>query len=81
MMQIILKHNVYQVKNGFAAQSPELRLTAHGYSPEVARRNLERIALLFFKPFERQGKLTEEVNLLGLKIETDGAELTVSTTD
>ena len=77
-MQIILKHNLYQVKNGFAAYSPELGLTAHGYSPEVARRNLERIALLFFKPFERQGKVAEEVKLLGLQSKADGTELTVS---
>ena len=80
-MQIILKHDVYRVKNGFAAHSSALGLTAHGYSPEIARRNLERIALLFFKPFERQGKLTEEVRLLGLKMETDGTELTISAID
>jgi len=78
-MQIILKHNIYQIKNGYAACSPELRLTAHGYSPEVARSNLERVATLFFKPFERQGKLVEEVKLLGLRTESDGADLTVST--
>ena len=80
-MLVILKQAVYQVKNGFAAHSPELGLTAHGYSPEVARRNLERTAFLFFKPFERQGKLNEEVKLLGLKIKADGTELNVSTED
>ena len=77
-MQVILKHSMYRVKNGFAAHSPELGLTAHGYSPEVAQRNLERIGLLFFKPFERQGKVSEEVKLLGLQSKADGTELTVS---
>lgn len=76
-MHIVLKHNLYQVKNGVAAHSPELGLTAHGYSPEVAQRNLERTALLFFKPFERQGKLKEEIRLLGIKIKDDGADLKV----
>ena len=77
-MQIILKHKLYQIKNGFAAHSPELGLTAHGYSPEAAQHNLERIALLFLKPFERQGKIAEEVKLLGLQSKADGTELTVS---
>lgn len=82
MMQVKLKHELYRVKSGFAAHSPELGLTAHGYSPETARRNLERVALFFFRPFERQGNLIEEVKLLGLKFEGDGVEeLTVSTAD
>lgn len=80
-MQVVLKHNIYRVKNGYAAHSPELGLTAHGYSPEVARRNLERTGLLFFRPFERQGKLEKEIQLLGLRIEGDGEELVVSTDD
>jgi len=79
-MRVILKHKVYRVKNGFAAHSPELGLTAHGYSPEVARQNLERTALLFLRPFDRQGNLKEEVQLLRLESEGDGVELTVSTT-
>lgn len=78
-MQVVLKHRIYRVKNGYAAHSPEIGLTAHGYSPEVAKRNLERIGLLFLKPFERQGKLKEEIGLLGLTIEGDGTELAVST--
>jgi hypothetical protein len=79
-MQIVLKHITYQIKNGYAAHSPELGLTAHGYSPEVAQRNLERLGLLFFRPFERQGKLTDEVELLGLKAEADGADLKITIT-
>ena len=80
-MLVVLKQTVYQVKNGFAAHSPELGLTAHGYSPEVARRNLERTVTLFLKPFERQGVFAEKVKLLKLKVEADGTELTVSTED
>lgn len=78
-MLIILKHETYQIKNGYAAHSPELGLTAHGYSPEVARHNLERIAALFLKPFDRQGELTEKIKLLKLKVEADEAGLSVST--
>lgn len=80
-MLIILKQEIYQIKNGFAAHSPELGLTAHGYSPEVARRNLERVGLLFLKPFERAGNLKGEIQLLGLRIEGDTGELMVSTAD
>jgi len=80
-MQIVLKHNLYRVKNGYAAQSPELALTAHGYSPKVARQNLERVGLLFLKPFEREGNLKAEIRLLGLRAEGDTGELMVSTAD
>ena len=76
-MLLILKPNLYQIKNGFAAHSPELGITAHGYSPEIARRNLERLALMFLRPFERQGKLMEEIQLLGIKTQGDGANLEV----
>ena len=78
-MQIVLKHEVYRIKNGYAAHSPELRVTAHGYSPEVARKNLERIGLLFLRPFERQGTLGEEVKSLQLRVNGDEGELTVLT--
>ena len=77
-MQIVLKHNIYPIKNGYAAQSPELGLTAHGYSPEVAKLNLERVSLMFFKPFERQGNLEQEIQILGLTTEKNGTDLAVS---
>ncbi len=77
-MLVVLKQTIYPIKNGFAAHSPELRLTAHGYSPEVARENLERIALLFLKPFERQGTLKEEIRFLGLKVNGEEGELAVN---
>lgn len=80
-MLIVLKHSVYPVKNGYAAHSPEIGLTAHGYSVEVARHNLERVALMFLRPFEREGRLHEEIGVLGLKVEDDGADITVVTRD
>lgn len=80
-MLVILKQEIYQIKNGFAAHSPELGVTAHGYSPEVARRNLERVALMFLKPFERQGVLEKEINFLGLKIQSNKGELGVTTSE
>lgn len=76
-MRIVLKHNVNRIKNGFAAASLELRIAAHGHSPEVARRNLEYMALLFFKPFERRGVLEEELARLPLQVEQEEGDLAV----
>lgn len=76
-MVIILKQELYQIKAGFAARSSELGLVAHGSSPELARRNLERTALLFLRPFERQGRLKEELQILGVRTEDDGQELII----
>ncbi len=80
-MNIILKQDSYRVKNGFAAHSPELGVTAHGHSLELARRNLERLVLQFLKPFERQGILKEKIQLLKLKVDADGGELRVCAVD
>jgi len=80
-MQIILKHDVNPIKNGFAAHGVKLGLVAHGHSPDVARRNLERVVLLYLRPFERQGTLKRELELMGLQTEDDGAELTVVAVD
>lgn len=79
-MRVVLKRDLYRVKNGFAAHSRELRLVADGYSPEVAIANLERTALLFLRPFERQGTLKEELQSLGVRAEDDGLDLTIATT-
>ena len=79
-MKIILKHDIYPVKNGIAAHSPEIGLTAHGYSAEIAKLNLKRIAVMFLKPFERQGELENVIERLNLKTEKDGTEVTVEVT-
>jgi hypothetical protein len=77
-MKIVLKPDVYQIKNGFAAYSQEIGLTAHGHSPEVAKLNLERTAVMFLRPFEREGKLSDMVKRLRLKIDKETTtELTV----
>lgn len=76
-MEIVLKHSLYPIKNGFAANSTELGLTAHGHTPELAKQNLARLAALFFQPFERQGKLMEEVIFLKLKTGKNSEELKV----
>jgi hypothetical protein len=78
---LVLKHDIKRIKNGFEARSPELRLAAHGHSADVARRNLERTALLLLSPFDRGGVLEEEVRRLGLRAEEDGSELVVMTCD
>ena len=79
-MRITFKHDVNRVKNGFAARIPNLRLTAHGHSPELATRNLERTLLLYLRPFERQGTLSQELRAAGLDAQDTEAELTVEAT-
>lgn len=76
-MLVILKQETYQIKNGFAVRSPELKLTAHGASLELAKRNLEKTIEHFLKPFERQGILNDKIQSLGLRVEKNGANLVV----
>jgi hypothetical protein len=79
-MNIVLKQEEYQVKNGFASGIPELGLAAHGRSPELAGQNLKRIVLCFLKPFEREGTLEKEIRVLetkGIKVERNGSGLNV----
>lgn len=52
---------------GWASRCPSLGLAAHGYSPEVADKNLERLVRRFLAPFEREGVLEREVAALGLE--------------
>lgn len=68
-MIVVLKHDIYPIKCGYAASSPELHLTAHGCSPELAKSNLEATISAFFKPFERQGELNKVFKSLKLPME------------
>lgn len=43
-----------------------LGVAAHGYSPEVADKNLERVVRHFLASFEREGVLEQEVSALGI---------------
>jgi hypothetical protein len=63
---ITIKRECSIIKNGYASHA--LNLAAHGYSPEVADINLERTIRLFLAPFEREGTLQAEMQLLGLEI-------------
>lgn len=74
-MNIILKPEMYRIKNGFAAHSKEIGLTAHGITPEIARRNLETTAVMFLRPFEREGQLREVVQRLKLRTDKTEGEL------
>ena len=80
-MRVVLKHEVNRIRNGFAARSPQLGLTAHGASPDIARRNLERTVLLLLKPLERQGCLEEELRRSGLQVSDGTEELTIAIAD
>lgn len=76
-MLVVLKQETYRVKNGFAARSPELKLAAHGISPEIARRNLEDTVLSMLKPLERQGNLPDMIRSMGLTVKSEEGELAV----
>ena len=76
-MKLVLKPSLNRIKNGFCASSPELRIAAHGFSPETARINLERTALLLLKPFERQGSLHEELAKVPLDVDLSEGNLEV----
>jgi hypothetical protein len=78
-MLVILKHSMYRVKNGYAAHSPELGLTAHGYSAELARQNLASAGEMFLRPFERDGRLQEAVEALKLQTQEDETDIRVVT--
>ena len=65
-MNIILKPEVYSIKNGVAAHSPEIGLTTHGHSEEIAKLNLEKTAVMFLKPFEREGQLKDAIKRMKL---------------
>lgn len=80
-MQIILKQDVNPAKNGYLVRSPQLRVAAYGSTLELARSNLERLAVLYLRPFERDGCLGREVELAGLNAETDDQVLVVRLCD
>lgn len=61
-----LYREVNQIRSGWYARSAFWGLAAHGYSPEVADKNLERVIRQFFAPFQREGTLGEEMQALGL---------------
>jgi hypothetical protein len=71
-MLIKLYREVNPIKNGWCARSPVLKLAAHGYSQEVADKNLERTVRLFLAPFQREGTLQEELHAVGLELVEDG---------
>ena len=73
-MELLIGHEVYPIKNGWAARSPQLKLTAHGFSKETARLNLERGVKLFLRPFQREGTLEAEIASMGLTVNRDGVE-------
>lgn len=65
-MLVKMLRETNQIKNGWASRSVALGLAAHGYSPEVADKNLERMIRLFLAPFQREGTLADEARTLGL---------------
>ncbi|MDP9313224.1 MAG: hypothetical protein M3R24_20460 [Chloroflexota bacterium] len=72
---IILYREVKPIKNGWCSRCVNLGLAAHGFSPEVADKNLERVVRLFFAPAQREGTLVDELAALGLEPIEDGENL------
>ena len=73
-VRIVLKPDVKRIKNGYGAAISELRIYAHGFSPEGARTNLEITATMFLMPFLRQGTLELEAELAGIHLKEVSAE-------
>lgn len=80
-MYIVLKQQHNRVRNGFFASSPQLKLSAAGHTAAAASQNLERVALLFLRPFERQGTLEAELKQACVTYQENGPELVVVTAD
>lgn len=62
---MVIERTITKIKSGYSARA--LGLAAHGYSPEVADKNLMRVVRAFLAPFERAGTLAEETAALGLE--------------
>jgi hypothetical protein len=73
LMRIILARELKPIKNGWAAYAQGLGIAAHGATPELADRNLEHTARLFFQPARRAGTLLDQLATLGIQI-TDGED-------
>lgn len=65
-MTLVLYRTVDRVRDGYRSRCPGLGLAAHGYSPEAADKNLERVVRLFLAPFQREGTLQDELAAVGL---------------
>ena len=76
-MQVVLKRSVNQVKNGYLARAPQLRLTAYGPSAELASKNLEYLVAHYLRPFERGGSLERELAAAGVEKREGEAPLTI----
>ncbi len=76
-MVIRLTRELNRVKNGYSAAVWALGLAAHGPSPEMADRNLERTVRLFLGPSQRAGTLVNQLDRLQLRYVDDGDELRV----
>ena len=70
-MEFLIQHEMYPIKNGWAAQASTLRMAAHGHDEEAARDNLKQAVESFLIPFLREGTQRDEFNKIGLSVEWD----------
>lgn len=71
-MNIVLNRQVNQIKKGWTSRCSALGVAAHGFSPEMADRNLEIVVRRLLAPFERDGVLLKEVESLEVGVEDKG---------
>jgi len=78
-MKIVINHDVKLIKNGYLATAKGMRMAAQGYNEETAKANLEHGVRLFLQPFQRNGTLEYEIEMMGLTVLGNGHdnELTI----
>lgn len=64
-MRVEIHRELTPIVNGWQSRHPEFGLAAHGYSPDVADRNLERTVRLFLMALRRaEGQSGQEIEVV-----------------
>ena len=71
-MQVILNRALKPIKNGWSAQAATVGIAAHGFSADIADRNLAYAVRLFLQPFERNGVLEQEGAAMRIELIGEG---------
>ena len=78
-MNVVIKHEVKPIKNGYMATARAMKVAAQGYNEETAKANLERTVRLLLAPLEREGVLEDELHKMGIEMEAPSERgLTIS---
>ena len=76
-MVILLERELTPIKAGWSSGNSSLHLMAHGYSQEVADKNLQRAAAMYFAVLRRGGYLDDVLVKHGLQADgnSEGIEV------